>query len=406
MAFPSRSPMPDPLDLKQVQGLAECELNERVESPYASSRAAKAALTLVVGVSVGALTARLAFGLLCEEIAVAWRISLLVGAAYLAVVWVAHASHLRYATSVFALWIFVGLFAWGQSYLVGPVHTVRVALVVSAVVSLVCTSLVTEQYVFYATANMSHPWEKSLRWRTYWKKVNQFQAVPSRPDVTSFRRRTLIVAAGVTCGLAMSRSPQPLTTALLGYAAVVAGTALLFWPQGVSPFAALRASIAAVRMFLSYLPTPIFAPGVFQLPTKWLRRFEPRQALCVLALLPLAWATTNLPPIYTAPPKTVSRSFNRGATWEQLPPITEDENDFLNSLPFDDQEDYVRVLIARRKAETRFELSSRNAYTFGLLASLVAGSLLPPAVFLLTLFATSGPLLGAFHTAFEKGSQE
>lgn len=90
----------------------------------------------------------------------------------------------------------------------------------------------------------------------------------------------------------------------------------------------------------------------------------------------------------------------------RLPGITEEENDFLNSLWLDDQEDYVRVLLARREAETRLELSSRKAYTFGLLTSLVAGTILSPIVCLLTLVATCGPLLGAFHTVFEEGGQE
>lgn len=64
------------------------------------------------------------------------------------------------------------------------------------------------------------------------------------------------------------------------------------------------------------------------------------------------------------------------------------------------------MLLARREAETRLELSSRKAYTFGLLTSLVAGTILSPIVCLLTLVATCGPLLGAFHTVFEEGGQE
>lgn len=85
---------------------------------------------------------------------------------------------------------------------------------------------------------------------------------------------------------------------------------------------AIRATTFAVRMFLSYLPTLTFAPGVFQLPTKWLRRYELRLVLCVLTLLPLSWATTCLPPIYTVPQKTVFRSVNLGGQWVRLPGIT------------------------------------------------------------------------------------
>lgn len=228
MVYPSRTPMPDPLDLKKVQSLEECELNERVESPNAASFAGKIGLTLAVSVSVGSLTARLAFDLLCEELAVAWRVSLVVGAAYLVVVWVMHASHLRYASSVFAVWVFVCLFAWAQSFLISPLHTVRIALLCSAILALACGRLVTKQYVFFATANMSHTWEKSLRWRSYWARVTRFQDVPNRPDVTSFRRRALPVAIGVVCGLAMSNSPQPLTSTLFGYTLGLVGTALLF----------------------------------------------------------------------------------------------------------------------------------------------------------------------------------
>ena len=406
MARPSRSPMPDPLDVRRVQGLAECELNERVETPDASARAGKAALTIAVGVGVGALTARLAFGSIGVELAVAWRVSLAVGVAYLGVVWVAHEPQLRHATVLFALWVLVGVFAWGQSFLVGPVPAVRAALLGSAVLALGCGRAVAKQYVFFASANMAQPWEKSLRWRSHWARVARFRAVPSRPDVTSFRRGALPVAAGVVCGWAMSNSPQPLTSALLGYGVGLAGTALLLWPRGASPLDALRAGVAAVRLFLSYQPTPTVAPGVFQFPTKWLRRYESRLSLCVLALLPLAWAATALPPVYTAPQATVFRSFSRGGQWQQLPGITEEENDFLDAIAFDDQEDYVRVLTARRAAEARLELSSRKAYTFGLLTSLVAASVLPPAVFLMTLVASCGPLLGAFHTVFEGGDEE
>lgn len=399
--------MPDPLDVRQVRGLAECELNERVEAADATSRAGKVGLTLAVGVGVAALTARLAFGLLCEELAVAWRVSVVVGVLYLGVVWVAHTSHLRYATSMLAIWGFIGLFAWAQTFLTGPVHTVRASLVCSAVVALWCGRLVTKQYVFFTTANMSQPWVKSQRWRSYWTDVNRFRAVPARPDVTSFRRRAFPVAVGIVCGVVMSRSLQPLTGALLGYSVGLVGTALLLWPRGASPLAALRASVAAVRMFLSYLPVTTVAPGVFQLPTQWLRRYELRLSLCVLALLPLAWASTLLPPVYTAPQKTVFRSVNYdGGRWQQLPGITEEENDFFDSLPFDDQEDYVRVLIARRTAESRLELSTRKAYALALLTALASGSILSPAVFLLTLVATSGPLLGAFHTVFEEGGEE
>ena len=71
--------------------------------------------------------------------------------------------------------------------------------------------------MFFATANMSQPWEKSLRWRSYWARVARFRAVPNRHSVTAFRRAALPVAVGLLGGLTMSRSPRPLTSTVLGY---------------------------------------------------------------------------------------------------------------------------------------------------------------------------------------------
>lgn len=405
MAFPSRTVMPDPLDVRQVRGLAECELNEVAESPDASKRAVKLGLTLAAGVGVGAMTARLAFGLMCDELAFAWRVGLAFGPAGLVFVWVAHEPHVRLASYVFAAYAFFGLFAYGQSLVFGPAATIRVALPCAAITAVVCGWFVAKQYVYFATANMTQPWEKTLRWRSFWSAVARFRAVRDRPDVTSFRRATLPVVVGLLGGLAMSRSPRPFTSALLGYAVGLVGTALLLWPRGESPLVAVRASLAAVRVFLSYLPNPTLAPGVFQLPTRWLRRHDARLTLGALTLLPLGWAATDLPRVYTAPQKATSRAFQLGAGWVVLG-LTDDENDFLNSLGHDDQTDYVLVLAARRDAEARLEYATRKAYLDSLLTGSVAGSVVPAAVFLLTLVSTAGPLLGKFHHVFQEGGQE
>lgn len=169
---------------------------------------------------------------------------------------------------------------------------------------------------------------------------------------------------------------------------------------------AVGAALAAGRVFLAYQPTPTVAPGVFRLPTPWLRPYGARLAVGVLALVPLAWAAAELPEVYDPPPLIVYRIVSSGTVLEVLPAITGEENDFLTSLPRADQEDYVRVLKARRVAERRLERASRREYHRGLLTAAAAASVVPPAVFLVTLVATAGPLLAAFHTVFERGGSE
>lgn len=398
--------MPDPLDVGRVRDLPECELNERVEPAGAGGRAARLGVALAVGVGAGATVARVAFDPIDGEVAAAWRVVLVLGALYVGTAWVFHPPLVRPAATVLAAWAFAGLFAWGQGFVVGPGPTVRVTLACGAALALGVGHLVAGQYVFFATANMARPWPQSLRWRAYWAAAARFRAVPGRPAVSAYRRAALPVGVGVACGWALSGSRLgPLTGALAGYAAGVAGTAGLLWPRGVSPPDAVRAALAAVRVFLAYQPTPTPAPGVFRLPTRWLRPHAARLTLGGLALLPLAWAAADLPTVYNAPLLTVYRSFNGTGSGRESP-VTAAESEFFDSLPPDDRDEYVRVLVARRAAEARLEALTRREYNRALLTAAAAGSVLPAAVFLLTFVATAGPLLAAVHTVFEEGREE
>jgi hypothetical protein len=400
--------MPDPLDVRRVAGLAECELNERVEAAGARGRAARLATAVAASVGVLAVLVRAVFDTVGPDLVAVWQGTTLLGLLYVGYVWVSGLPALRSAAATVAVWVAAGLFTWGQSLAPDPVRAARWGVAAAGAVMLVAGHLATKQYVFFATANLDRPWEESLRWRADWAALFRPGRTTGHPAVAAYRRAWLPVAAGVAGGWGLAASPLgPAPGAVLGYAAGLVGTAGLLWPRAAPVPAAWRAAGAAVRVFLTYQTTPQHAPGLFRLPTRWLRPHPARLTVAVLALLPLAWAAADLPPVYVPPHLTSYRMHPRGAEAVRLTGMTDEEYAFLFGLSHpDDREDYSELLFARRRAELDLEREGRREYERRLVTALVAACTVPPGMFLLTLAAAAGPLLAAYHTAFESGDDQ
>lgn len=398
------TPPADPLDVKAVPAAAEaCELNERVDDlppAAADAETARLLLQMLTLVPAVALLPRVAAGVAAADAHGLWltAFGLAAAAAYLAYVFGRPVRPFRIGLAglvgLAAAWVL-------QTDVPGPVGGL-VTLLPAVTAGTFAAFAVAKQYTHYAAADLRLDWEVSDLVRREWRAFED-----GTSGAVEFRSARAALAALLPMLLAADLSAVllPLPLAVLGGLLAVAAAV---WPAGTSPAAVARATWRAVRAFLTYGRTPSPAPGVFRLPTRWLRPHPARYGVVFAALGLLALSVgTAVPDRVPAPPAyDLPGAPPPPPAPDPVPPRTRAEDARLVRTPAGPARDrYVRVLAARRAAERSAHDAAVRRYWARVAAAAAGGLLLAPALLFALIAVPFGPALSAYDHALDRSDR-
>ena len=261
--------------------------------------------------------------------------------------------------------------------------------------------LVAKQYAFCSTASLALGWRETAVLRGEWEAYEAGREAAA--EFTAARRAVPVLVAAVLAGWACLDLTGWTGAGAAGYLLALAVLSAPVWgAAGVTPAHALAAAWRAVRVFLTYNRSGCPAPGVFQLPTAWVRPHARRYALTLGLLaggglslgtsVPARWPALPDYPVAGRPPLPPET--------DPRPPMTYAELDHLDRLEGPTaRADYLDLVRGRRAAESAAVVAAEKNLGETALTTAVACVLIPPALLLGTLAFLFGPALVAYDRA-------
>ena len=194
------------------------------------------------------------------------------------------------------------------------------ALAVAVTVAL----LIAKQATHWMAVHPRVDWRECRQWRYIWTKLFT-GAIPAEcPEILSVRLALIVVVVQFGLGyIVLFHRTSSVATAVNAHAAGWQALAVVFLPLpfywlawhriGVVPrmsmMTSIRATLQALHMWFAYLPVSQLPPGVFLLPTRWLRPGWVRETLFAVAVGSLAVGVFLISQVTihaTTPPRSLS----------------------------------------------------------------------------------------------------
>lgn len=191
----------------------------------------------------------------------------------------------------------------------------------SVACALLLALLIAKQAAYWMTVHPRVGWREVRQWRRIWAKLFTRELPADCPELLSVRAAVAVLLFQVWLGYEVLRwefagATQPSDFHVAGWQAlaVVFLPLPLYWLawhySGVVPrislVATVRATLLALHVWFAYSPGPEVRPGVFLLPTKWLRPGWVREALCAIVVAGFAISVFLLSHVSALPPPNLS----------------------------------------------------------------------------------------------------